>query len=136
MTEEKLVPEGRGWISVRTHNIQSGSNVIPKKCLVFSHQGNQFRKVTMKSFRLYSLCLIFIVFVLFMVLQLIVLSQRKYGKYSDFHHVILTFFKIYYCLFLFFFYIDLFEFLAYSELIMLFMKCKDKKMIFITLKLH
>lgn len=58
-----------------------------------------------------------------MVLQYIVLSHRKYGKYSDFHHVILTFFKIYYC----FFFIDLFEFLAYSELIILFMKCKDKK---------
>lgn len=59
-----------------------------------------------------------------MVLQLIVLSQRKYGKYSDFHYVILTFFKKIYG---FFFLIDLFEFLAYSELIMLFMKCKDKK---------
>lgn len=133
MTQEKFVPEGPGLINVRTHNIQSGSNVIPKKCLVFSHQGNQFRKVTMKSFRLYSLCLIFIVFVSFMVLQLIVLSQRKYGKYSDFHYVILTFFKNFYG---FFFLIDLFEFLAYSELIMLFMKCRDKKMIFITLKLH
>lgn len=65
--------------------LHSWCNVIPKKILVFftSRKLHHLRKVIMKSFRLYSLCLIFIVFVLFMAFQLIVLSQRKTCKYSD-----------------------------------------------------